>query len=65
MVFNMERKLREINGSYVITIPKQVCDLYKFNPGDRISIGPIGINELRLRKVNPQIVLINTIFIIF
>ena len=49
----MERKLREIGGSIVITIPRQVCDLYKFNPGDRIGIEPIGNNELRLRKLNP------------
>ena len=53
MVFNMERKLRDISGSYVITIPKQVCDLYGFKPNDRFSIEPIGNNELRLRKLNP------------
>jgi len=51
MVLNMERKLREINGSYIITIPKQVCDLYDFKPNDMFSIEPIGNNELRLRKV--------------
>jgi len=50
MVFNMERRLREIGGSYVITIPKQVCDLYSFKPGDLIEIEPISIGELRLRK---------------
>jgi len=47
----MERKLREISGSLVVTIPKQVCDLYGFKNGDKISIEPIGIGELRLRKV--------------
>ena len=52
MVFHMERKLREISGSLVITIPKQVCDLYKFNPGDKISIEPIGVGELMLRKIS-------------
>ena len=46
----MERKLREINGSYIITIPKQVCDLYNFKPNDKFSIEPIGINELKLKK---------------
>ena len=46
----MERKLREISGSIVITIPKQVCDLYNFQPGDRMAIEPIGADELRLRK---------------
>jgi len=46
----MERRLREIGGSYVITIPKQVCDLYSFKPGDLIEIEPIAIGELRLRK---------------
>ena len=35
MVFRMERKLREIGVSIVITIPRQVCDLYKFNPGEQ------------------------------
>ena len=53
MVFNMERKLREINGRYIITIPKQVCELYGFKPNDKLSIEPIGIGELRLRKLNP------------
>ena len=52
MVFNMERRIREIGGSYVITIPKQVCDLYSFKPGDLIDIEPIAIGELRLRKNN-------------
>ena len=47
----MERKLREINGSYIITIPKQVCDLYGFKQNDRFNIEPIGFNELRLRKI--------------
>ena len=49
----MERKLREINGSHDITIPKQVCDLYDFKPNDKFSIEPIGNSELRLRKLNP------------
>ena len=49
----MEHKLREINGSYVITIPKQVCDLYCFKPNDRFIIESIGNNELRLGKLNP------------
>jgi len=48
----MERKLREINGSYIITIPKQICDLYNMKPGDIMSIEPIGIGELRLRKIS-------------
>ena len=51
MVFHMERKLREISGSFVITIPKQICDLYDFRNGDMLSIEPIGIGELRLRKI--------------
>ena len=51
MVIIMERKLREINGSFVITIPKQVCDLYNFRKNDLFSIEPIGVGELRLRKI--------------
>lgn len=51
MIFNMERKLREISGSLVITIPKQVCELYNFKSGDYLSIESIGIGKLRLRKV--------------
>ena len=47
----MECKLREINGSYVITIPKQACDLYNFKPNDKFSLEHIGNNELRLRKI--------------
>ena len=52
MVFYMERKLREISGSLVVTVPKQVCDLYGFKDGDKISIEPIGVGELRLRKIS-------------
>ena len=51
MFFNTENKLREINDSYVITIPKQVCDLYEFKPNDRFIIESIGNNELKLRKL--------------
>jgi hypothetical protein len=47
----MERKIREINGSMVLTLPKQVCDLYNFKAGDRLSIEPIGAGELRIRKI--------------
>jgi len=47
----MERKLRDINGSLIITLPKQMCDLYGMKVGDSIKIEPIGNNELRLRKV--------------
>ena len=50
MDINMERKLREISGSLVVTIPKQVCDLYDFHDGDMLFIEPIGVGELRLRK---------------
>lgn len=51
MVIHMERKLREIAGCYVITIPKQVCDLFCFEPNDTFSIKLIRNNELRLRKI--------------
>ena len=50
MFFHMERKLREISGSLVVTIPKQVASLYQWNYGDIVIIEPIGANELRLRK---------------
>jgi antitoxin component of MazEF toxin-antitoxin module len=50
MVLYMERKLREIGGSLVITIPKQLCDLYRFKNGDMLSIEPICIGEIRIRK---------------
>ena len=46
----MKRRLREIGGSYAITIPKQVCDLYSFKPGDLLEIEPVNMSELRLRK---------------
>lgn len=46
----MERKLREINGSLVVTIPKQICDLYKMKNGDMLEIEPIGYGELKIRK---------------
>ena len=34
MVLYMERKLREIGGSIVITLPKHVRDINNFKPGD-------------------------------
>jgi hypothetical protein len=46
----MERKLREISGSLVVTIPKQICDLYKMKNGDIIEIEPIGYGKLKIRK---------------
>lgn len=46
----MERKLREINGSLIVTIPKQLCDLYKMKDGDMLEIEPIGFGEIKLRK---------------
>jgi len=51
MIFYMEPKLREISESLVVTITKQVCDLHGFKNGDMLNIEPIGIGELRLRKV--------------
>jgi len=51
IVIYMERKLREINGSLVIQIPKQVCDLYNLRKNDALIIEPIGVGELKLRKV--------------
>ena len=47
----MYRKLKDINGSLVITIPRQVVDLYGFKAGDQLTIGSIGMNELYLKKV--------------
>jgi hypothetical protein len=35
----------------VLTIPKQVCELYNLKSGDMIKIEPNGIGERRLRKV--------------
>ena len=52
MFFHMERKLREISGSLVVTIPKQACDLHGFKNGDMLNIEPIGIGELRLQKIS-------------
>jgi bifunctional DNA-binding transcriptional regulator/antitoxin component of YhaV-PrlF toxin-antitoxin module len=48
----MERKLREINGSLVVTIPKQICDIYNMKNGDMLSIESIGYGELRLKKIS-------------
>jgi len=46
----MERKLREISGSMVTTISKQICGLYKFKSNDIFFLEPIGIEELKIRK---------------
>lgn len=39
MMFSMKREPSEIGESLVITIPRQVCDLYKFNSEDKIKHG--------------------------
>ena len=46
----MQKKLRNVGGCLVLTIPKQVCDLYGFHDGDEMIIEPIGFNELKLKK---------------
>jgi len=51
MYINMKRKLRLIGGCLILTIPKQIADLYKFKAGDEIEIEPIGINELKIKKI--------------
>ena len=48
----MENKLWKIVRSIIITKPRQVSDLYKFNPRDNVSIEHNDIVELRLRKFN-------------
>lgn len=47
----MQRKLRQVGKSLILTVPKQVCDLYKFKAGDIIEIEPIGIAELKIKKI--------------
>ena len=39
----MDCKLREINGSNDITIPKKVCDLYGSKPNDKFNIDLLAI----------------------
>ena len=41
----MEHVLREIEVHIVITIPKQLCDLYNFHPRDYLLIEQIDIDE--------------------
>lgn len=47
----MQYRLRMISKSLIVTIPKQVCDLYGFKDSDIIKILPIVANLLRLRKI--------------
>jgi len=35
----------------LLSLPKQVCDLYGFKANDRLIIEPIGIRELKLKKI--------------
>ena len=58
MVLYMERKLREIKGSLVITLPKYVCDLYDFKVVDKLSIEPISVGELHKYGVIKQIIIL-------
>jgi len=47
----LKRKLRNVGDSLVISIPKQLCAVYNFAEGDYFIIEPIGISELKLKKV--------------
>ena len=47
---HMKRKIRNVAGCLVITIPHQVCELLKFKDGDDMEIEQSGMMELRLRK---------------
>ena len=51
MFFYMQLKLREVDGSYIITIFKRVCDLFNFKSNNKFSIKSIVNNRLRLRKI--------------
>ena len=44
MQIHIQRKLRIICRSLIVTIPKQVCDLYGFKNSDIIKILTIGTN---------------------
>jgi len=46
----MERKLREIHGSLVVAIPKQIADLYGFKKGDTMEFSPLDFGELKICK---------------
>ena len=48
----LTRKLRTVGDSYVITIPKSVCEHYNFEIGDDFTIEPLGINRISLTKVS-------------
>ena len=50
MVLDMERKLRMISGSLVVTIPSQIAELYGMAAGDILKIEQGGPGELRLKK---------------
>ncbi len=50
MVKDMERKLRMISGSLVVTIPSQIAELYSMAAGDIVTIEQGGPGELRLKK---------------
>ena len=47
---DMERKLRMISGSLVVTIPSQIAELYGMEAGDIVTIEQGGPGELRLKK---------------
>lgn len=46
------KKLRNIGGTLVITIPKQVCDMYDLKANDKMEISPIGYGEFKIKKVD-------------
>ena len=54
MVLDMERKLRMISGSLVVTIPSQIAELYGMVAGDIVTIDQGGPGELRFRKLDTK-----------
>ena len=47
----LTRKARIVGSSLVLTIPSQLAKAHDIQDGDEIEIIPIGIGELKIRKL--------------
>lgn len=46
----LKRRIREIGGSLVVSLPKQVCRMFRLQAGDEVEIEITGVGEFRIRK---------------
>ena len=50
----LTRKARVVGSSLVITIPSQIAKAHDINNGDQLEIIPLGLGEIRIKKITKK-----------